>query len=72
MKVEYAAQYNSACILVEPGDTFEAVLEECLEHGATCDWEGEEDYVVQLPGRPQEVYSREVLRRSLSAGEKHE
>lgn len=70
VKAEYAAQYNCSCILVELGDTFEAVLEECIEHGATCDWEGAEDYVVQLPGRPQEVYSREALQRSMGAERK--
>lgn len=65
MKLDYAEQYRCACIVIEPGDTAEQVIEECATEGALCDWEGEEDCVVQFPGRPQEVYSREALHRSL-------
>lgn len=65
MKVEYAEQYRCACILVEPGDTADEVIGKCDEEGAICTWEGEQDCVVRLPDRPQEVYSREALRRSL-------
>lgn len=71
MKVEYSAQYQCACVVVEPGDTFEAIEIECFDQGAVCDWEcGEDDpndLVVRLPGRPQECYSPDALRRSLTS-----
>jgi hypothetical protein len=67
VKVEYAEQYRCACILIEPGDTYEDVVNACWDNRAICDWEGEDDYVVQFPDRPQEVYSADALQRSLKA-----
>lgn len=66
MRVDYALQYRCACVRIEPGDTFAEVLNECIKEGALCYWEGEEDLVVQFPGRPQEVYSKDALWRSLA------
>lgn len=65
MRLNYAAQYQCACIQIEPGDTYEIISRACEKEGAICTWEGERDFVVQFPGGPQEVYSREALMRSL-------
>lgn len=65
MKIDYAPQYQCACIQIEAGDTYEAVSDACEREGAICTWEGERDFVVQFPGGPQEVYSREALIRSI-------
>jgi hypothetical protein len=69
MKRGFAGQYNTPCVIIEEGDDFQTVIDECENIGAYFQ-EGPDDYedqvfVVQFPGRPKEVYSRNALKRSL-------
>ena len=70
MRLGYARQYEKSCIIVEEGDLPEKVIERAEIQGAVY-WEGPEtnpdnkSYVVRLPGRPDELYSKRVLMNSL-------
>lgn len=62
MKLGYAKQYEKACIILEPGDEIEDVIEYAELNDAIF-WEGpgEKACVVQFPGRPKELYSEKAL-----------
>lgn len=65
MRVEFAEQYSVPCVVIEGTETFEEVEEKCSVSDALY-FDGEEYcMVVQFPGRPQELYTGEALRRSL-------
>lgn len=67
MDVGYAPQYGTPCITVEPGDSAEGVIAEAEDQGAVFN-DGEDlCFVVQLPDRPQELYTERALRASLTA-----
>jgi hypothetical protein len=68
MKVAHADQYNSNCIVIQPGDSFEDITRIAIAYSALCFLEGAADYVVQFPGRPPEIYSDEALERSMRGG----
>ena len=65
MKLAYAKQYAKPCIILEPGDEIEDVIE-YAEYNDAIFWEGpgEKAYVVQFPDRPKELYSERALQRS--------
>lgn len=67
MRRIYAEQFRCACIVIEEGDSFEEIVEECLFNGAFLVEEGGDEFCVQMPGRDfPEVYTSEALRRSLT------
>ena len=65
MKTGYSRQYYKTCIILEPGDDIEDVLEKIRHEGAVFQ-EGPDElsFVVQFPGRPMELYSESALLRS--------
>ena len=65
MSVQFAEQYGKCCIRLEGGETFEEVTEFAHESDATYDDGEDECYVIQFPGRPQELYTEQALRGSL-------
>ncbi len=62
----YAKQYQTSCVVIEEGDTPDAVIEYADEIEAKT-YEGEHDVlVIQFPGRPgPECYSERALRSSM-------
>ena len=67
MKLGYAEQYNKSCIIIEPEDECEDIIEMAeMEDAMFWEGPGEKAYVVQFPGRPKELYSEQALQRSLS------
>lgn len=66
MSCQFAEQYQKPCIRLEGGECFEEVVMFALDCDATYN-DGEDDcYVIQFPGRPQELYTEQALRRSLA------
>lgn len=66
MRFEFAEQYNCVCIRLDGSEiwTADALISVCHEYEATYD-DGEDIcFIVQFPGRPQELYTEEALRRS--------
>lgn len=64
---DYAPQYGKPCVIVADEAVLEPVevMDFCHRVGAIYD-DGEDDcYVVQLPDRPQELYTKEALICSL-------
>lgn len=68
MSCQYAPQYNTQCVRLEGGEVFEEVVMMAYDCGATYDDGEDECFVIEFPGRPQELYSEEALRRSLVPG----
>lgn len=64
MRFEFAEQYNCVCVVIEPGDTAEAVIQAAFDNEAVYLEEDEYYPCVRFPGRPQEIYTVEALRRS--------
>lgn len=64
MKFEFAEQYKCVCVVIEPGDTAEAVIQAAFDTDAVYLEEGEYCPCVRFPDRPQEIYTVEALRRS--------
>lgn len=65
MRFEFAEQYRTACVVIEDGDTFASVMQ---HHDITdCFYDDGNEWVicVRFPGRPQELYTEDALRRSL-------
>lgn len=78
MRTEFAEQYGKCCVVIEGTESFDDVAEKCTLDEATHD-DGEDIcFVVRFPGRPQELYTAQGLRRSLpdysthKSGEQHE
>jgi hypothetical protein len=68
MSCQFAEQYSKPCIRLEGGETFDEVSEFAYECEATY-FDGEDEcFVIQFPGRPQELYTEEALRGSLRLG----
>ena len=69
MRLGYARQYARSCIIVDKFDDANSVIEKCEMEGAVY-YEGPSEndkaFVVQLPGRPKELYSEQALRKSIS------
>lgn len=63
MRAEFAGQYQVVCLVIEEGDTFEDVMNYPQLDEAMVTHDGIE-YCVRFPGRPQELYTSEALRRS--------
>jgi hypothetical protein len=71
VKVTFADQWNIPCVIPQPGETADDVMQRCQEAGAIYTGEGEEDFCVMLrPDVGPEIYSESALRRSLKGGEK--
>ena len=71
MRLGYAEQYQKPCIILESRrDVVEDVIEFAEIEGAIF-WEGpdEKAYVVQFPGRPMELYTKNALIGSLPSME---
>lgn len=74
MLLDYSPQYGVSCVIVEPEDDAETVIDYARRHGAVRNVDGEE-FCVQLLARevdlyvendrPQELYTEEALRRSM-------
>lgn len=69
MRVEFAEQYGVPCVVLDGSEEPEHVVDCCYESEAICVEDGEDCFVVQFPGRPQELYTRESLTRSLERRE---
>ena len=65
MSVQFAEQYGKCCIRLEGGETFEEVTDFANESDARYDDGEDVCYVIQFPGRPQELYTERALRGSL-------
>lgn len=65
MRTEFAQQYNVPCVVLFGGETFEEVTARCRLDEAIFDDGEDECYVLRFPGRPQELYTAQALRRSL-------
>ncbi len=65
----YSSQYDTSCIVVEEGDhldySIDDVIHAAVDGGATYNDGEDECLVVQLPGRPVELYTERALRGSL-------
>lgn len=68
MRVGYAHQYERPCIILEPKDDYLDVIRMAEEEGAVFmdgpDVIDDKCYVIQFPGRPQELYTFAALARS--------
>ena len=64
---DYAPQYNTPCVLLEPLQyDADQIIDYAKRIGAVFLEDPESIcYVIQFPGRPQELYTEEALRRSL-------
>lgn len=67
MKVAYTRQYQCACIIPEPGDSTEAVMDKCIEEEAVINYGSEEpEFVVQLRDNiGPETWTSSALLRSI-------
>lgn len=65
MRVEFAEQYGRPCLVIEGTEPFEEVIMGAYDAEATFNDGEDECLIVQFPGRPQELYTEEALRRSL-------
>ena len=68
MNVEWSGQYHCACVVPEPGDTSQDVINECCRVGAVYRGYGEmvNLYVVALrPDVGPELWSRGALKMSM-------
>jgi hypothetical protein len=66
--VTFAAQYGTPCVTVREDDTAESLMDRCWKSEAVFEEDGPGDYVyvVQFPGRPQEIYTPLALTRTFS------
>ena len=63
MRFGASSQYGSTVVILEEGDNADEVIEAAEENEAT--YEADDHYlVVRFPGRPDEVYTEDALRRS--------
>jgi len=64
----YSSQYRTSCIVVEEADlgdyTIDEIIEEAIEKEATYHDGEDVCLVVQLPGRPIELYTKRAFRMS--------
>ena len=67
MSCQFSEQYNKPCIRLEGGESYDEVAEFAYECEATYDDGEDECFVIEFPGRPQELYTADALRRSLAA-----
>lgn len=67
MKIEMAEQYGVPCVVLDGTEAASEVICFARESEAIYYEDGPDDecFVVQLPGRPQELYTENALRRSL-------
>lgn len=65
MRFEFAEQYGTACVVIEKEDTYAALMTH--RDITDCFYDDGEDRLVcvRFPGRPQELYTQEALRRSM-------
>jgi hypothetical protein len=74
MRLGYAEQYQSACVILEPSDlpmaldVIDDTLEWAAEQGTTFDDGGDECYVAEFPRRPPELFTEQAFRGSLASG----
>lgn len=67
MKNGCARQYgNGPCVIIEPGDKADDVVEYCMEIGAEYPEGDDVCFVVQFPDRFPELYSERALRSSIN------
>jgi len=67
MRYEFAEQYKIVCVVIQPGDTADKVIQDAIENDAVLVDESDEqddEYCVRFPGRPQELYTARALKRS--------
>jgi hypothetical protein len=69
MSVHFAEQFGTGCIRIDGNEEFEEVVEFAYEAEAYYDDGEDECLVIQFPGRPPELYTREALVRSLRSGD---
>lgn len=63
--VEFADQYGKCCLVLTGNEDPDLAIDQAYEDEAIFN-DGEDDLVVvRFPGRPQEVYTQDALRRSL-------
>jgi hypothetical protein len=70
MRLGYAEQYEKACIIVDENDSVEDIIE-YAEFNDALYYEGPDPvddkcFVVQLAGRPKELYTEQSLKRSIT------
>lgn len=67
MRVEFAEQYGVPCLVLDGTEAADEVVCFAYESEAVVYPEGPDDphFVVQLPGRPQELYTVTALHGSL-------
>jgi hypothetical protein len=72
MKTEFAEQYRVCCIVLDGFEDADDVITKAQESEATFTdpGDGEELLCLRFPGRPQEVYTADALRRALSPAAK--
>lgn len=65
MDLIYSAQFNTACVVAEDGDTAQEVIDHCWDSGSMREVDGVE-YCVQIrPDAGPELWTERSLRRSL-------
>ena len=65
MRTEFAEQYSKCCVVIDGTESADDVIAKCFDDEATF-FDGEDScFVVQFPGRPQELYTENALRGSL-------
>lgn len=68
MQLGHSGQYGTPCLIIEDEDDvidIDTLLEYATEQGALCSDGEDYCFVVQLPGRPVELYTEEALCHSL-------
>ena len=67
MRIAYAEQFKTASVVIEEGDNNAAeIIQEAEQNDAVYD--ADDHYlVVRFPGRPDETYTEEALRRTFVA-----
>lgn len=66
MSVHFAEQYGTGCIRIDGNESPEDVIEFAYEADAHYHDGEDECFVIQFPGRPMELYTREALTKSLN------
>jgi len=67
MTKDYAPQYQKPCVLLsEMPETASEIINYAVSIGAHTEEEpGERSFVIQFPGRPQELYSAHAILRTV-------
>lgn len=65
MRVELAAQYGVPCVVLDGNEDADKVISLARDSEAIFYEDGDENFVVRLPGRLQELYTETALRGSL-------